>query len=162
MATYYPISMDDMLQISGISKGKALKYAKPFIELIKEYVDQNEIERPNDIVIKQVANKSKDKVTIIQAIDRKLPFEDIAKSVELTMDDLLDELNKMVDGGTKLDIDYYIEDMIDEDIIEEIYEYFHDAESASLDDAYNELKEEDINMEELALVRIKFMSEVVN
>ncbi len=162
MATYYPISMEDMLQISGISQGKASKFGRPFISLIKDYVEENNIERPADIVIKQVANKSKNKVTIIQAIDRKLPFEDIAKSVELTMDDLLEELNKMVDGGTKLDINYYLEESIDEDITEEIYDYFHQAESAAINIAYDNLHEDDITMEELSLVRIKFMSEIVN
>ncbi len=162
MATYYPISMADMLQISGISQGKASKYAKPFIELIKEYVEVNEIDRPSDVVIKQVANKSKDKVTIIQAIDRKQSFEDIARSVALKIDDLMEELNKMVDGGTKLDIDYYIEEQLDEDIVEEIFDYFHEAKSDSLEDAFQSLKDDDITMEELALVRIKFMSEVVN
>jgi ATP-dependent DNA helicase RecQ len=162
MATYYPISMNDLLQISGISQGKASKYGKPFIELIKEFVENNEIERPGEIVIKQVANKSKDKVTIIQGIDRKLPFEDIARSVDMSMEDLVERLNIMVDGGTKLDINYFLEDNLDEEIIEEIFDYFHKAESASLSDAFKELKDDDISMEELTLVRIKFMSEVAN
>ena len=162
MATYYPISMNDLLQISGISQGKAAKYGNPFIELIKEYVEENDIERPSEIVIKQVANKSKDKVTIIQGIDRKLPFEDIARSVDMTLEDLIERLNIMVEGGTKLDINYFLEDNLDEDIIEEIFDYFHEAESASLTEAFEELKEDDISMEELSLVRIKFMSEVAN
>jgi ATP-dependent DNA helicase RecQ len=154
--------MNDLLQISGISQGKASKYGKPFIELIKEFVENNEIERPGEIVIKQVANKSKDKVTIIQGIDRKLPFEDIARSVDMSMEDLVERLNIMVDGGTKLDINYFLEDNLDEEIIEEIFDYFHKAESASLSDAFKELKDDDISMEELTLVRIKFMSEVAN
>jgi ATP-dependent DNA helicase RecQ len=108
MATYYPISMDDMLQIAGVSQGKAQKFAKPFIELIKKYVEDNEIERPTEVVIKQVANKSRNKVTIIQSIDRKMPFDDIARNVEMTHDELLYELNNIVDAGTKLNINYYI------------------------------------------------------
>jgi ATP-dependent DNA helicase RecQ len=162
MATYYPITMEDLLQISGISQGKATKYGRPFIEEIKQYVEENDIDRPGDIIIKQVANKSKDKVTIIQGIDRKLPFEDISKSVDLSMDDLIERLNIMAEGGTKLDINYYVEDMLDEDIIEEIFDYFHEADSASLEDAYNELKDDDISMEELSIVRIKFLSEIAN
>ena len=162
MATYYPISMDDMLNISGVSRGKAMRYAAPFIEEIKEYVEANNIERPADLVIKQVANKSKSKVAIIQGIDRKIPLEDIASSNHLSFDELMDELNIIVGSGTKLDINYYLEDQIDEDVIDDIYEYFGDADSDSIEDAFNELQEEDITMNEIQLVRIKFMSDVVN
>jgi ATP-dependent DNA helicase RecQ len=162
MSTFYPITVEDLQKISGVNQNKALKYGRPFIDLIAQYVEANEIERPDDIVIKQVANKSKDKVAIIQAIDRKLSLIDIAKSGELLYDDLLLELNQIVDGGTRLDINYFIKDQLDEDIMEEIYEYFNDAESDSIEVAYTELKDEDITMEEILLTRIKFMSEVVN
>lgn len=162
MATFYPISIQDLQAISGISQGKALKFGKPFIEMIKKYVEDNEIERTEDIVIKQVANKSKDKVTIIQGIDRKLSLKDIAKSVDLTYEELLEEMNQIVDSGTKLDINYFLEDHLDEDIMEEIFDYFHEASSDSVLKAYEELKEEDITIEEIFLARIQFMTEVVN
>jgi ATP-dependent DNA helicase RecQ len=162
MATFYPISMEDMLQISGVSQGKAQKFAKPFIEVIKKYVEENEIERPTEVVIKQVANKSKNKVTIIQSIDRKMPFEDIARNVEMTFDELLYELNGIADAGTKLNINYYIKDKVDEDIIEEIFDYFRGATNESIDDAIRKLQEDDINEEEILLTRIKFMSDVAN
>jgi ATP-dependent DNA helicase RecQ len=162
MSTFYPITMADLQKISGVNQNKALKFGKPFIELIAQYVEANEIERPDDFVMKQVANKSKDKVAIIQGIDRKISLKDIAKSSEMIYDDLLLELNQIVDGGTRLDINYFIKDNLDEDIMEEIFDYFNEAESDSIDAAYNELKDEDITMEEILLTRIKFMSEVVN
>jgi ATP-dependent DNA helicase RecQ len=162
MATFYPISNEDMLKISGVSQGKADKYAKPFIELIKKYVEENEIDRPTEVVIKQVANKSKNKVTIIQSIDRKMPLEDIARNVEMTYDELLYELNSIVDSGTKLNINYYIKDRIDEEIIEEIFDYFKDSQTDASDAAIRKLSEEDINEEEVLLTRIKFISEVAH
>jgi ATP-dependent DNA helicase RecQ len=162
MATMYPTSMDDMLKITGVNANKAQKYGKPFIEFIARYVEENEIEKPDDILIRQVANKSKDKVTIIQAIDKKMPLEDIAKNVSMSLETLLEEMNDIVDNGTKLDITYYIDEEVDEDIVDEIYEYYQKAETDSLKDAYKVLKEEDITFEELSLVRIKFMSEFAN
>jgi ATP-dependent DNA helicase RecQ len=162
MATYYPISMEDMLQISGVSQGKALKFAKPFIELIKKYVEENEIERPTEVVIKQVANKSRNKVVIIQSIDRKMPFEDIAHNVEMTLDELLYELNGIVDAGTKLNINYYIKDRIDEEVVDEIFDYFKSADSDSIETAIRTLQEDDISEEELLLTRIKFISDIAN
>ena len=160
MATYYPITLEDMLKISGVSQGKARKFAAPFLDLIKEYVEENDIIRPEDFVIKQVANKSKSKVTIIQGIDRKLPLEDMASNLSLTMDELLSEMNMIVASGTKLDINYYLEENLDESVIEDIFDYFNEAESDSSDEALEELQEEDITLEEIKLVRIKFMTEV--
>ena len=160
MATYYPLNMEDMTQISGVSKGKAERYGRPFIEMIKQYVEENEIERPVDFVMKQVADKSRSKVAIIQGIDKKLPLEYIAESNKMSLEELLDEMNMIVSSGTKLDIDYYIEENIDEDVEEEIYDYFSDAESESVDSAFSELEEEDITMTEVKLIRIKFMSEM--
>ncbi len=162
MATYYPTTMEDMLNISGVSQGKAMRYGKPFMKLIKEYVEENDIERPTDFVMKQVADKSKDKVTIIQAIDRKMPLEDIAHSVKMNMEQLLGELNNIVDSGTKLNIDYYLDDEMDEDVLEEIYDYFSEAESDSYEDALKELEDEDVTLEEVMLVRVKFMTEMAN
>ncbi|MBK9255011.1 MAG: RecQ family ATP-dependent DNA helicase [Saprospiraceae bacterium] len=162
MATFYPITMDDMLKISGVSQGKATKFAKPFIELIKKYVEENEIDRPTDVVIKQVANKSKNKVTIIQSIDRKMPLEDIARHVEMTYDELLYELNGIVDSGTKLNISYYIKDRVDEEIIEEIFDYFRSADTDSIETAIRKLSEDDINEQEVLLTRLKFISEVAH
>ena len=162
MATYYPTNMEDMLKISGVSQGKANRYGKPFIELIREYVEENEIERPEDFVMKQVADKSKDKVTIIQAIDRKLPLDHITETLKMDMEKLLEELNMIVDSGTRLDINYYLDENMDEDVIEEIYDYFSEAESDSSNEAFAELQEDDVTMEEIQLVRVKFITEMAN
>lgn len=160
MATYYPISMDDMTKISGVSQGKARKFARPFIDLIKDYVEQNGIERPDDFVVKQVANKSKSKISIIQGIDRKLPLDDLADNLNMSLNELLDEMTQIVASGTKLDINYYLDDNIDEAVIEDVYDYFSDAETDSIEEAHAELSDEDIELEEIKMVHIKFMSEV--
>ena len=162
MATQYPISLADMNNISGVSKGKAARYAKPFVELIKEYVEENDIDRPTEFVVKQVANKSKVKVTIIQGIDRKIPLNDIAESSHISMEELLQELDAIVSAGTKLNLDYYIEDNVDEYSKDDIYDYFMEADSDSIEDAFKELQEDDITMEEIQLMRIKFLSEMGN
>ncbi|MEM1218346.1 MAG: HRDC domain-containing protein, partial [Bacteroidota bacterium] len=162
MATQYPVSMDDMANITGVSKGKAIRYGRPFIQLIKEHVEANNIERPTDFVVKQIANKSKIKVNIIQGIDRKIPVPDIASSNNLSYDDLLQEMYAIVASGTKLNIDYYIEDFVDEYSRDDIYDYFMEADTDGLDLAFEELKEDDITMEEIQLVRIKFMSDLAN
>ena len=162
MATQYPVSMEDMKNISGVSKGKALRYARPFIELIKEYVALNEIDRPTDFVVKSVAKKSKVKVAIIQGIDRKIPLDDIAGSNNISMEEILQELDAIVTSGTKINLDYYIEENIDEYSREDIYEYFMSAQTDSAMQAFNELKEDDITLEEIQLVRIKFLSEMAN
>ena len=162
MATLYPLSMEDLANISGISKGKAERYGQPFIDLIKKHVEENDIDRPMDFVMKQVADKSKNKVEIIKAIDRKIPLDDIAKMNSLTFDDLIDELDMIVSSGTKIDIDYYIEDAVDEYSLDEIYEYFRTAETDSVKDAFRALEEEECTFEEVQLVRLKFMSEMAN
>lgn len=162
MATYYPISMDDMTKISGVSQGKAEKFGKPFIELIKKYVEENDIERPTEVVIKQVANKSKNKVTIIQSIDRKMPLSDIARNVEMTYDELLYELNNIVDAGTKLNINFAIKDKVDEDIVEEIFDYFKHSNTDAIETAIRKLQEDDISEEEVLLSRIKFISDIAH
>jgi len=130
--------------------------------MIKQYVDENEIERPTDVVIKQVANKSKVKVAIIQAIDRKMPLPDIARQNDLKMDELMEELDAIVSSGTKVNIDYYLEDVMDETVVEEIYDYFMEAVTDNPEAAYRELKDEEYTFEEIQLVRLKFMSELAN
>ena len=162
MATQYPISMDDMAKIQGVSNGKAMRYAKPFLEMIAQYVEENEIERPTDVVIKQVANKSKVKVAIIQAIDRKMPLPDIARQNDLNMEELMEELDAIVSSGTKVNIDYYLEDTMDETVVEEIYDFFMEADTDNPDQAYRELKDEEFTYDEIRLVRLKFLSEMAN
>jgi len=162
MATQYPISMDDMSKIVGVSQGKAQKYAQPFIDLIKKYCEENEIERPMDITIKTVANKSKTKVNIITAIDRKIPLEDIAKGNDLSMQELLEELDAIVNTGTKIKLDYYLNKVIDEYVRETVMEYFKEAETDSIDEAYKELKDDEITWEEIQLMRLKFLSDYAN
>ena len=162
MATQYPVSMEDMAQIAGVSIGKARRYARPFIKLIQAYVEDNEIERPTEVVIKQVANKSKVKVNIIQAIDRQVPLEDIASANDLTLDDLVSELDAIVASGTKVNLDYYLEENVDEYVREDIFDYFMEAESDSVEEAYAELSEDDITLEEIRLMRLKFLSELGN
>lgn len=162
MATQYPITMEDMSQITGVSKGKAERYGQPFIELILGYVEEHGIERPTDFVIKQVAQKSRIKVNLIQGIDRKVPLEDLADANNISMDELLQELYAIVTSGTRLNIDYYLEDCIDEYVREEIYDYFLESETDLEEVAFEQLKEDDITLEEIKLIRIKFMSEMAN
>ncbi|MCB0664481.1 MAG: DNA helicase RecQ [Saprospiraceae bacterium] len=162
MATQYPISMEDMTKISGVSEGKAKRYGSSFIKLIKEYVEENDIDRPTDFVVKSVANKSKSKVSIIQGVDRKLSLDDIASSVSMNMNELIDEMNMIVNSGTKLNIQYYIDEHIDEYAKDDIYDYFMESESDSIEEAIAELGEDDITPEEIKLVRIMFLSEMAN
>lgn len=163
MATQYPITLEELTQISGVGAGKAAKFGKEFLQLIKKHVDENEIERPQDMVVKSVVNKSGLKVFIIQSIDRKMSLEDIAEAKGLDMITLIDEIESIVNSGTKININYYIEEVIDEDKVDEIYDYFKDeAESESIEDALNNLGESNYSEEEIRLVRIKFMSELGN
>lgn len=162
MASYYPITMEELLQIPGVTKGKATKFGQPFIDLIKNYVEENNIERPQDIVVKQLANKSKSKVAIIQGVDRKLSLEDIADNSKISIEELLEEMNHIVNSGTKLDINYYIDENIDDEVVDEIFDYLSESKTGSVDEAFAELKEDDINREEIQMVRIKFMSTVAN
>ncbi len=163
MAIQYPITIDELQNISGVGAGKAKRYGKEFIELIKAYVDEKEIIRPQDMVVKSVANKSLLKVFIIQSIDRKLDLEDIAEAKNLEMDDLLTEIEAIVNSGTKINIDYYINKVIDEDKQEEIFDYFrNEAQTESIEEAIAALDDDDITEEEVRLMRIKFMSELGN
>jgi len=162
MATQYPISMEDMTKIQGVSLGKAHKFAQPFLEMIAKYVEANDIERPTDITIKSVANKSKTKVHIITSIDRKIPLEDIMRSTDFTMPELLEELDMIVQSGTKIRLDYYIDKKIDEYVRETVIDYFKEAETDDIDVAFKELKDDEITWEEIQLMRIKFLSDFAN
>jgi ATP-dependent DNA helicase RecQ len=162
MSIQYPVKMDELLQITGVGTGKAQKYGKPFLDLIQKYVEENEIVRPMDMVVKSPISKSGMKVFIIQSIDRKIPLEDIALAKSVTMDDLITELESIVSSGTKLDLNYYIEEYIDPYHVEEIFEYFRNAETDSVEQAHFELGEEEFTEEEVRLIRLKFMSEVGN
>lgn len=162
MATQYPVTTQQLLNIIGVGEGKAQRYGKDFCDLIARYCEENEIERPDEIRVRVVANKSKLKVGIIQRIDRKLSLRDIARSEGMEYDDLLTEVYAIVKSGTKLNIDYYIEDIMDEDHMYDIYDYFmEESKTDSVDNALDELGS-DFTEEEIKLVRIKFMSETAN
>jgi ATP-dependent DNA helicase RecQ len=162
MCTHYPITTEELKQISGVGAGKAMKFGAPFVDLIKKYVEDNEIDRPIDMVIKSAANKSALKVYIIQNIDRHLNLEDIAASKGLTYEEILREVESIVNSGTKLNLNYFIDEVIDEDKQEEVFDYFKSAEIDSIDDALVELGSDDYTREEVQLMRIKFMSEMGN
>ena len=161
MATNYPTTLAELQQISGVGPGKAMKFGKAFIELIGKYVEENEIDRPTDFVVKSTVNKSGVKVFIIGGIDRKIPLQELARSKNLTYDEILEEIKTIVDSGTKVNIDYHINEVMDEEIQAEAYDYFRAAPSDSIDEALRELGD-DFSEEELKLVRIKFLSEQAN
>jgi len=161
MSMQYPFTMEELTKVGGVGSGKARKFGQPFLDLIKEYVDENDIDRPNDMVFKSVVNKSGLKVHIITTVDRKLPFEDIAKGKGKDLNEILDEMDAIVSSGTKLNIDYHINEILDEDSIEDIFEYFMEAETPDIGAAEEEF-EGDFTEEELRAVRIKFYSEVAN
>lgn len=162
MAIQYPIKMEELTQITGVGLGKAQKYGEPFLKLINNYVEENEIMRPNDMIVKSVVNKSGLKVYIIRSVDRKLSLDDIAHTKNLSLDELLNEVESIVASGTKLDINYYINEAVDPYHQEEIIDYFQEAESDSIQEALKELGEEEFNETEIRLMRIKYMSEVGN
>jgi ATP-dependent DNA helicase RecQ len=162
MSIMYPVKVEELKNCQGVGEGKARKFGKEFVELISRYVEENEIDRPDDFVLKSIVNKSANKVYIIQSVDRKLPLEDIASAKGLDMEELLDEIEAIVFSGTKLNLDYYITQTLDDDVVDEIYDYFHDeAESDSLADAMEDLGS-DYDEFEVRLVRIKFLCEVAN
>ena len=162
MSITYPITIDELKNCQGVGEGKARKFGKEFMSLIAKYVEENEIIRPDDFVVKSIVNKSANKVFIIQSVDRKLPLEDIADAKGLDMEELMNEIEAIVFSGTKLNLDYYIDQTLDEDVVEEIYDYFKDkAESDSLEEAMEELGS-DYDEMEVRLVRIKFLCEVAN
>jgi ATP-dependent DNA helicase RecQ len=154
--------MDELTKISGVGTGKASKYGKPFVELIRKYVEENEIERPVDMVIKSVVNKSGLKVYIIQNIDRKIALNDMARSKNLALPNLLTEIETIVESGTRVNINYYIDDIMDEEKQDEILEYFKESETDSVEAALKELGENDYTEEEIRVMRIKFLSDYGN
>lgn len=162
MATKYPITLDELCNIQGVSRGKADRYGKTFVDAIAKYVKDNDIERPTDFVVKGVVNKSLDKVRIIQAIDKRISIDEIAKMLGMKRGQLINEIETIVNSGTKVNIDYYLKNIIDEELIGYIYEYFREAATDSLDAAYEEFKNDDVDIENIHLVRIKFMSEMAN
>ena len=162
MATMFPTSMAELEKISGVSKGKAMRYGKPFIEVIARYVEENDIERPDDFVMKSVVNRNNNKILIIQNVDKKIPLETVAKTRDLRIDELLEEMETIVASGTKLNLDYAIDEMVDEYEQDEIMDYFKNCETSSLQIAQEELADSNFNWEQLKLMRIKFLCEYGN
>ena len=162
MATSYPITMDELQNIPGVGAGKAKRYGEEFLKVIKEHVKENEIIRPEDLRVRTVANKSKLKVSIIQSIDRKIALDDIAMAKGLEISELLDEIEAIVYSGTKINIDYFLEEVMDPDHVDEIFDYFNSAETDKIEPALRELGEDDFSETEVRLVRIKFLSEIGN
>ena len=161
MATIYPVTLEELQNIPGVGSGKAKRYGEEFCKLIKKHCEENEIERPEDLRVRTVANKSKLKVSIIQSIDRKVALDDIANAKGIEFSELLDEIEAIVYSGTKLNIDYFLDEVMDEDHLEDIYDYFKESTTDSLDEAYDELGDE-YTEDEIRLVRIKFISEMAN
>lgn len=161
MATMYPVTLTELQNVQGVGQGKAKRYGQPFCDLIKKYCEENDIVRPEDMRVRSVARNSMRKVKIVQCIDRKMPLDDIAKSLGIKFSDLLDELEAIVYSGTKLNIDYYIEDTMYEEEIDDIYDYFSEAETDSLKDAFNEFSG-DYSDEDIRLVRLMYISEMAN
>ena len=162
MATMFPTSMSELEKISGVSKGKAMRYGKPFIDMIAAYVEENDIIKPDDFVMKSVLNRNNNKVFIIQNVDKKIPLETIAKNKDLRLDELLEEMETIVASGTKLNLNYAINDMVDEYEQEEIIDYFKSCDTSSLQVAQEELSDGNFNWEQLKIMRIKFLCEYGN
>jgi ATP-dependent DNA helicase RecQ len=161
MCLYYPLTMEELKNISGVGNGKAKRFGQPFLDIIAKYVNENDIERPSDFVVKSVANKSALKIHIITSIDKKSNLEDIASQNNIKFNELITEIETIVNSGTKINLNYFIDEMLGEEEQEEIFDYFMEAESDSIDAAYEEFEEE-YEEEELRLMRIKFLSEVAN
>ncbi|MBL7689947.1 MAG: DNA helicase RecQ [Flavipsychrobacter sp.] len=162
MATNYPTTLEELEKIQGVSKGKTLRYGKKFVELIAKYVEENDITKPDDFVMKSVVNKSGMKVFIIQNIDKKIPLETIAKNKGLSLPDLLLEMETIVASGTRLNLDYCLEQELDENEQEDIFDFFRNSADDNMDEAYEEFKDRDVSIEHLKMMRIKFMSEYAN
>jgi ATP-dependent DNA helicase RecQ len=154
----YPTTIAELEKCQGVSKGKAARYGKPFVERVKKYVEENNIERPDDFVMKTVANKSVNKVYIIQQVDKKIPLETIARNKDLRLDSLLEDMETIAASGTRLNLDYAIDEMLDEYEQEDILEYFKGCETSSLQVAQDELAEGNFTWEQLKIMRIKFLS----
>jgi ATP-dependent DNA helicase RecQ len=162
MATMYPTTVQELEKCQGVSKGKAIRYGKPFVDLIARYVEENDVEKPDEFVMKSVANKNNNKIYIIQNVDKKIPLETIARNKDLKIDALLEEMETIVASGTKLNLNYAIDDMLDDDEQDEIIDYFRSCDTSSLEVAQGELADGDYNWEQLKIMRIKFLSEYGN
>jgi ATP-dependent DNA helicase RecQ len=162
MATNYPTTLAELEKISGVSKGKAVRYGRKFVDLIEKYVEENDIVKPDDFVMKSVVNKSGMKVFIIQNIDKKIPLETIAKNKGLSLPDLLVEMETIVASGTRLNLDYCLEQELDDDEQEDIFDYFRNSHDDNLEHAIEEFKDKNVSIEHLKMMRIKFMSEYAN
>lgn len=161
MATVYPVTLQELQTVQGVGQGKAKRYGQPFCDLIKKYCDENDIERPEDIRVRSVAKNSMRKIKIVQCIDKEMALDDIAKSLGIKFEELLDELEAIVYSGTRIDLDYYIEDVMDDDQIDDIYDYFAEAETDALKDAFDEFGG-DYSDEDIRLIRLKYISEMAN
>jgi ATP-dependent DNA helicase RecQ len=162
MATNYPTTLPELEKIQGVSKGKAIRYGKKFVDLIAQYVEEKDIVKPDDFVMKSVVNKSGMKVFIIQNIDKKIPLETIARNKGLSLPDLLVEMETIVASGTRLNLDYCLEQELDENEQEDIFDYFRNSLDDNMDNAYDEFRDRDVSIEILKMMRIKFMSEYAN
>ena len=162
MATAYPTTIAELEKCQGVSKGKALRYGKKFTDMIAAYVEENNIEKPDDFVMKSVVNRNNNKVFIIQNVDKKIPLETIAKNKSLKIEELLEEMETIVASGTRLNLDYAIEEMVEEDEQDEIIDYFKGCDTSSLQIAQAEMSDSDYSWEQLKLMRIKFLSEYGN
>ncbi|MEO5500004.1 MAG: HRDC domain-containing protein, partial [Ginsengibacter sp.] len=162
MATLYPTTLKELEKCQGVSMGKALKFGKSFVTLIEKYVEENNIVKPDEFVMKSVVNKNNNKVFIIQNVDKKMPLETIAKNRTLKLGELLEEMETIVASGTKLNLDYAIEELVEEDEIDEIMDYFKGCTSSSLETAKEELSDGDYTLEQLKIMRIKFLCEYGN
>jgi ATP-dependent DNA helicase RecQ len=162
MSINYPTTMEELEKIAGVSKGKAIRYGRKFIDLIAKYVEENDITKPDDFIMKSIVNKSGMKVFIIQNIDKKIPLDTIAKNKGLTMPDLLNEMETIVASGTKLNLDYFLEQELDEYEQEDICDYFRSSHDDNLELAIKEFSDRNITIEQLKMMRIKFMSEYAN
>jgi len=162
MATTYPTTKEDLAQVNGVGMGKVVKFGKPFLELIEKYVEENDIETATEVVIKSAINKSKIKIFIIQQIDKKVGLEEIADAKGISYDDIITEIENICYSGTKLNLDYYIDQIMDEDRQDDLYDYFLTADTDDIDIAMDELEYDDYSEDEVRLMRIKFMSEYAN
>ena len=162
MANQYPITMEEMGQIQGVGQGKAQKYGQSFIDIIKKYVEDNDIERPSDMVVRSLANKSANKIYIIQNIDKKLPLSDIASAKGITVDELLTEMESIVDSGTRLNLSYLIDENFEDYQVEELNEVLSESEEASFDELREEFDEDEFKDDELRMIRIQFISQMGN
>jgi ATP-dependent DNA helicase RecQ len=162
MATIYPTTKEELAQINGVGMGKVSKFGKPFLDMINKYVEENDIVTASDVVVKSSVNKSKIKIFIIQQIDRKVDLEEIAEAKDITFNELIEEIEHICYSGTKLNLDYYINQLLDKDRQDEIYDYFMNAKTDNIQVAMEEFDGEDFTEEELRLMRIKFLSEFAN